>query len=284
MSHPPADVQIDEQLIRGLLRQAPRYTALPLRFMAHGYDNELWRLGDEYLVRLPRRRSAAHLLLNEIRWLGDIATLVPLAVPTVLFAGQPDDVYPFRWTITSWLPGEPATLLSPIQRDSYAESFAAVLRSLHVPAPPDAPVSPYRGVPLSRRADRVTQLLPRLGERGRRLLEIFHDGLAADLYTGAPVWLHGDPHPFNVLTRDGRLSALLDFGDVCCGDPASDLGTAWLHFTAEGLQRFVDAYGIDANTLARARGWATFYAAFLTELDPDHPLTACGQNAVELLS
>jgi aminoglycoside phosphotransferase (APT) family kinase protein len=37
------------------------------------------------------------------------------------------------------------------------------------------------------------------------------------------VWLDGDLHPGNMLVIGGRLSGVIDFGDLTSGDPATDL-------------------------------------------------------------
>ena len=72
--------------------------------------------------------------------------------------------------------------------------------------------------------------------------------------------LHGDPHPWNLVNRRGRLAGLIDYGDVCAGDPASDLATGWL--TLDPSQRAVfrgvlDAGGThDDDAWRRARAWA----------------------------
>ena len=42
-----------------------------------------------------------------------------------------------------------------------------------------------------------------------------------------PVWLHGDVAVGNLLVRDGRLAAVLDFGSSGVGDPACDCVIAW---------------------------------------------------------
>ena len=71
-----------------------------------------------------------------------------------------------------------------------------------------------------------------------RLRGVVDDGLRAARWSRPPVWLHGDPHPWNLVHRDGRLAGLVDFGDVCAGDPASDLAGAWLAFDADQRSRF----------------------------------------------
>lgn len=58
-------------------------------------------------------------------------------------------------------------------------------------------------------------------------------------WTGHPVWLHGDLHPANMVVADGTLRAVIDFGDLTSGDPATDLATAWLTFNAAGRRAFV---------------------------------------------
>ena len=55
------------------------------------------------------------------------------------------------------------------------------------------------------------------------------------MWSGPPVWIHGDLHPCNLLVTDGRLSAVLDFGNLTAGDPATDLSVAWMRARGWGL-------------------------------------------------
>lgn len=279
MPAPPADVRISVALVRALLRQAPQYAGRSLRRSAHGWDNELWRLGEDLAVRLPRRREAAPLIRAEVRWLSRVAAPLPVAAPVPLFAGEPAAGYPYPWTVVPWLTGRAATHTPPAARDAYATELAAALRQLHAPAPADAPHNPFRGVRL---ADRVPHVVARLSGRGPdlALLEVVRDAVRAPQWAGPARWLHGDPHPGNVLLHDGRLSALIDFGDLCGGDPASDLGAAWLHFTPAGRTRFFAAYGADDALQRRARGWAVLLATAIRGADQDPPLRACADHAL----
>ncbi|WP_370894712.1 phosphotransferase [Janibacter sp. GXQ6167] len=52
-------------------------------------------------------------------------------------------------------------------------------------------------------------------------------GRAARPYRGAPVLLHADLIPGNVLHRRGEVVGLIDFGALTTGDPAYDLTCAW---------------------------------------------------------
>ncbi len=191
--HPPADVVIDEGLIRGLLeRQLPQFAGLPLWPAAHGWDNEMWRLGADLVVRLPRRREAAQLLRHEVRWLPVLARQLPVSIPTPVAGGVPDDTYPYPWAVLPWLPGHPASSLAPSQRDAYAGEFGQALRALHRVAPSDAPINPFRGGDLRTRRSAVADRLAGL-EHADELLAMVDDAIAARAWAGEPRWLHGDP-------------------------------------------------------------------------------------------
>jgi aminoglycoside phosphotransferase (APT) family kinase protein len=90
----------------------------------------------------------------------------------------------------------------------------------------------------------------------RAAIRAWEAALGAPAWTGPPVWIHGDLHSGNVLARQGRLSAVIDFGCLGVGDPACDVMVAWTLFTAESRNAFRAALLIDDTTWARGRGWA----------------------------
>lgn len=75
-------------------------------------------------------------------------------------------------------------------------------------------------------------------------------------WDGVDRWFHGDVAEGNLLLRDGRLAAVIDFGTCGVGDPACDLAVAWTLLTAEGRQAFRERLAVDDVTWARGRGWA----------------------------
>ncbi len=87
-----------------------------------------------------------------------------------------------------------------------------------------------------------------------------------------PVWVHGDVAVGNLLVRDGRLSAVIDFGSSGVGDPACDTVIAWTLFTGESREAFRATLGMDNATWARGRGWALWKALITIlgnrEMDP----------------
>lgn len=290
MATPAAEVDVDAHLVRALLRdQHPDLADLPLAVVANGWDNVVLRLGDLLAVRLPRRAAAARLIEHEQRWLPEIAHRVAAVVPVPdpVRTGRPALGYPWSWSVVRWLPGTAAG--ERVGGVRVAESLAAFVELLHVPAPGDAPVNPVRAVPLATRSDAVltrlaTEDVPRAGE----LAALWETAAALPAYAGPPVWVHADLHPFNVLfstAPDGspRLSAVVDFGDVTAGDPAVDLATAWLTLDREARRTFRARVTADDDTWTRARGWAVSIASALHLSDDRASQRVAGRAIGEVL-
>lgn len=266
---PLAEIDIDAALIRVLLEdQFPDLAGLPVRIVESGWDNVMARLGDDLALRLPRRAMADALLLNEQAWLPELASHLPLPIPAPIRCGRPTDAYPFHWSVLPWLPGEAADMSPP--DPSEADTLASFLKVLHkLPLPADTPTNPHRDCPLTGKQPDIERRMALLEGKTnllcRRLLEIWREGLAAPIDTPL-CWIAGDMHARNVLVEDGRLSAIIDWGDMCAGDRATDLASIWALFGDAGARRAaIDAYGMSDATLARARGWAAFFGVILLE-------------------
>jgi aminoglycoside phosphotransferase (APT) family kinase protein len=265
-----AKVEITAELVRDLLRdQHPDLADLPVTLGARGWDNQLWRLGDDLAIRLPwATETADALLLKEHAWVPLLAPLLPLPVPVPQRLGEPSRRFPRPWLVTTWVPGAPGDLAPATCSSSAADALAAFLTALHRPAPAGAPTGRGRGGALSEVAEGVANGLAALTELGLvpdpdGAQAIWHDAVAAPAWAGPQVWLHGDLHPANVLTENGNLCGIVDFGDLCAGDPAVDLAACWVLLPDdEGVHRFQRAYQVagDAPTWRRARGWAVWRA------------------------
>ena len=260
-----AEVELEQDLVRGLLRdQHPDLADLELRDVSGGWDNQQWRLGDELAVRLPRTERAPELLRREQTWLPVLAGRLPLPTPTPVRIGEPSERFEHTWTIVRWVEGEPADL-APVTRREAAEILAGFLRALHHQAPADAPANPARGIPLAglEHVDDWFAVIADHPDAGAAW-DVWEAALAAPVWQGAPVWLHGDLHPANVIVRDGTPAGVIDFGELCGGDPATDLSAAWILLPAGAAGRFFDAYEqADEATVIRARGWAVLRALHL---------------------
>ncbi len=281
-STPAAEIDIDVALVRNLLvRQQPGLCAETIRIMESGWDNVMVRVGDNLAMRLPRRAVAEPLLLNEQKWLPLLAPKLPVAIPVPIYSGTAQEHYPFAWSLQKWLPGHAADLAPPDENETGV--LAGFLTALHrLPVPKNAPANAVRDCPLSAKQSDISKRMRALADTPlvtRRIEAAWRTAIAepADLKT---CWVAGDIHARNVLTQAGKISAFIDWGDMCVGDPASDLASIWALFgDADARLRAIHTYGMSDSLIIRAVGWAIFYGVLLAETGrhdtPRHYLMGC---------
>lgn len=294
METPAADIRVTEALVEQLVAEQQPDLAGPLRLVASGWDNVLYQLGHDYVVRLPRRREAAELIVGEQRWLADIAKRVDTRLPVPVRMGKPSQYYPWHWSICEWIDGTPAGNLTPVDLAPIALPLAEFIAQLQVPAPISgerAPANPVRGVPLAMRSDAVLARLEHgVGIDPEPLRALWAESLSVPHWSGAPLWLHGDLHPANIIVSRRLpelvdLVAIIDFGDLTSGDPATDLAAAWLVFEPDARAVFrtrLDQLGVaDSDTWRRARGWALCIASAMAAHSDDDPrMAAIGRHGL----
>ena len=286
-AEPVADAPVTPALARDLLRdQHPDLADLPIEPAESGWDNEVMRLGSELALRLPRRAVAAQLVCNEQTWLPIVAPGLPLSVPIPIRIGRPALGYPYPWSVVPWFDGLPSDLAPPDADQGVV--LARFLRALHQPASAEAPSNRFRGVPLAERSAAFeTQLAAseRIeGARGPHLRAVWDAALRAPIDLPR-TWFHGDLHGRNVIVRDGRLAAVIDWGDMAAGDPACDLASVWMLLPDLGARRAAVAeYAASAATWARAKGWAALMSVMLLSITDNPRMPAMARQIVARLA
>lgn len=261
------DPHIDADLARRLVAdQFPQWRDLDVRPVRDGgWDNRTFHLGDDMLVRLPRARQYIGQVEKEQVWLPRLAPQLPLPIPAPVGVGAPAEDYPYPWSIYRWIDGETvghAGLSDPVRLASDLADFLSTLRRADARGgPPPGKHNHFRGGDLAVYDSQTRKAVRILGDLidGEAALKAWEHALGTR-WTGAPVWLHGDVTPGNLLMRDGRLCAVIDFGLACVGDPACDLAIAWTTFHGEAREAFRERLGLDAGTWARGRAWALWKA------------------------
>ena len=253
-----------------------------------GWDNRTYRLGDEMTVRLPTAEGYAPAIDKEHRWLPVLAPLLPIAVPMPLAKGVPGEGYPFNWSIRGWLEGETSSLDRIDDMCGFAASVAGFLRALQRVNGTDGPRagahSFYRGAWPGHYDEETLRSLTILEGRidTERAAAVWEAALEATWH-GPPVWFHGDIASGNLLVRDGRLVAVIDFGTSGVGDPACDLVIAWTMFSADSRETFRRAVDQDSATWARARGWALWKAliGLAEDIDTNEERAAVNRRIID---
>ncbi len=258
------EILIDAPLVRQLVdTQFPEWCYLPVTPMASaGTDNAIFRLGASLAVRLPRRPQARRQVEKEYRWLPKLAPALPLEIPAPVALGRPAEGYPHLWSVCPWLTGETAVqarINDPTQAALDLAHFIIALRRIDAdggPAP--GPHNSGRGEPLAWRDAETRNAIAQLEGRidTRAAAAAWDWALQAPAWNGPPTWVHGDLLPTNLLIRDDRLSAVIDFGCLGAGDPACDLMAAWTVLSAEARRPFRAALAGDDAMWRRGMGWA----------------------------
>lgn len=273
---PAAEVEVTEDLVRQLLTdQKPELAAEPIIDLAHGWDNISFRVGDDLVARFPRRQLAAGLVENEARWLPTFADRLPLPIPAPTFLGRPGRGFPWSWVLAPWIEGVSAATAGDLDLTGCARDLGLFMRALHQPAPDEAPFNPFRGVPLQTRDEVTRRRIEMLGESidPQAVAVLWEEALRTPPHRGPALWIHGDLHPHNLLVEGGKLSGVVDFGDVTAGDPATDLAVAWMLFGPADRELLMASYGkADEECWARAKGWALALALAYLANSADNPV------------
>lgn len=282
----PNSAHLDTSLVRRLVAgQFPEWAGLPVRPVEFdGWDNTTFRLGNDMSVRLPSHEVYVPQVEKEHTWLPLLAPSLPLPIPVPLAKGDPTDEFAYPWSVRRWIDGEiagrgehataePAAHIGDLT--AFASELGAFLVALRridpASGPPAGPHSFWRGGPLAIYDIETRQTIADLGDRidVDAVTKVWEAALDAT-WQAKPVWVHGDVAPTNLLVRDGRLCAVIDFGCSAVGDPACDLVMAWTFFTEQTRGAFRAALSLDAATWARGRGWALWKALLVLNRAVQH--------------
>jgi len=217
------------------------------------------------VVRLASAAEYAAQVQKEQSWLPVVAPLLPLPISMPLKRGNPSLEYPFEWSIYTWIEGETATPESIDNLVGCAVTLAGFLNALYridtAGGPCAGPHNFYRGGSLAVYDTQMKEALMLLEDEIKaNILKSMWEKAVNSVWNKAPVWVHGDVSAGNLLVKQGRLSAVIDFGCMAIGDPACDLVIAWTLFKGESRKAFHNSFYFDEPVWDRARGWALWKA------------------------
>lgn len=282
--------KINAELARRLIAaQFPQWKDLRIDLVDQGgWDNKTFHLGSDMLIRMPSSEDYEPQVEKEDFWLPKLAPLLPLEIPQPIALGMPGEGYPWKWSVRRWIEGVTASSASMPNRVEFAVALAKFINALHSIDAKDGPLpgfhSFYRGGSLSHYDDEVTQAIEALKNRidAQHTREIWEAGLASS-WQKPGVWIHGDLSPGNLLVRNERLTAVIDFGQMAVGDPACDLSIAWTFFHGDSRAAFCQALPLDPETWRRAKAW-TLWKALVTAAGFTDPENFESKRSWQILS
>lgn len=291
-----ADIEVDADRARRLIEaQFAELRGVPIRPLATGWDNAVFVVDDRWAFRFPRRAIAVPGVEREIEALPRLAGHLPLPIPEPAWIGGPADDYPWPWFGAPLLPGvELADAgLADDDRVDLARDLGAFLRALHDPSlarlvGTSLPVDPNRRADMALRVPLTRRRIAELTASGTwtptpAVLALLDDAAGLPVPPRTSV-LHSDLHVRHVLVEGGRATGIIDWGDVCIGDPSVDLSIAYGAFGTTARAAFMATYGaIALLTELRARVIAVFLSAALLAYATDVGLDALRDESLAAL-
>ncbi len=287
-----AEVVVDEALARRLIAgQFPSVELASLRPFGAGWDNTVWLVDERWIFRFPRREIAIPGIERQLALLPSLAEQVAVPVSAPVFVGRPAGGFPWPFSGSELVPGGElcdADLDEPA-RIALARSLGAFLRELHAARVEGAESLP---VDFNGRADmtvRVPRTVEQLAEvealgvwRRPRGLDRLLDRAAALPPSSRRALVHGDLHMRHVLVDDvGALAGVIDWDDICLGDPCIDLSLLASYLPPAARSAFVAEYGpVSDDQLVRARVLALSLCAALAAYGHEEGLPNVAREAV----
>lgn len=236
---------VDAALVHKLIvQQFPRWQHLPIRSVQNpGWDHFTFHLGDDKLIRLPSANCYVEQVQKEYEWLPRLAAGgLPVTIPAPLGLGAPSKIFPYHFLVTHWIPGHTGgSREASLDLKAFAGQLADFMKALHqmptIGGPQPGPANFYRGGDLRIYNEETLRLLHNqpLSFALKEGLKIWEAALSSQ-WAKASVWVHGDISMGNLLFTEKRLTAVIDWGLCCVGDPACDLMLACAFLKAKAAK------------------------------------------------
>lgn len=262
----PINVSLVEKLIQ---EQFPEWAHLEVKpVKLSGHDNRTFHLGDEMSVRLPSDAAYAPQVEKENKWLPLLSKELSLPISSPIAKGSPSEEYPWPWSINKWIEGETVTKENIRDLNEFAADLGAFLVALQSVDASNGPIAGahnfYRGGLISVYDEEARGAIENNKDIfDETVLKYLWDLALQSTWKRKPVWIHGDVAPGNLLVKDGKLCAVIDFGILGVGDPACDAAMAWTFFDQNSRDIFKERLRMDEETWNRARGWALWKALII---------------------
>ncbi|MBJ8105672.1 MULTISPECIES: aminoglycoside phosphotransferase family protein [Bacillus cereus group] len=268
----PINVSLVEKLIQ---EQFPEWAHLEVKpVKLSGHDNRTFHLGDQMSVRLPSDAAYAPQVEKENKWLPILSKELSLPISAPIAKGNPSEEYPWSWSINKWVEGETVTKENVHDLNEFATDLGSFLVALQSIDASNGPIAGahnfYRGGLISVYDQEARVAIENSKDVfDEALLKHFWNLALRSTWECKPVWVHGDIAPGNLLVKDGKLSAVIDFGILGVGDPACDAAMAWTFFDKNSRNIFKEILRMDEETWNRARGWALWKALITYDANRD---------------
>ncbi len=205
----------------------------PLTLLGEGFMSWAVETPTGVVFRIPKRQRAAQRAEVERLFLADLAPTLSIDVPSQTYHGPPSDLCPWGYSGYAKVPGAALDLprMTPSAISRAAENLGKFFAALHAfpleRAGELGVLDNWREEYLQLRGAVMPRLAKELTPQEYGLVDSWWEEYLADgrNWNFAPAVVHGDVGPQHLLvSEDGNLTGVIDFGEVMIGDPAVDFG------------------------------------------------------------
>ncbi|MGL5741960.1 MAG: aminoglycoside phosphotransferase family protein [Legionella sp.] len=208
-------------------------------------------------------------MTKEQTLLPKLAPHLTVSIPVPIKMGAVSRSYPYPFSIYKWLEGESINLLvldnDCLQKLAYdLARFLKELQSINtVEGPVPGQHNWWRGDHVSVYDKGTREQISELSTviDGNEAIKLWERACKTK-WSKSHVWIHGDFAIGNMLIKEGKLSAIIDFGWMALGDPACVLVIAWTFLNGKARDIFFQEMDLDEDTWLRAKAWALWKETF----------------------
>lgn len=271
-----SDNEINCKLAQDLIKsQFPQFAKLPIVAMiSAAEDHKLFRLGENMIIRMPKFDWAADSIKNEIFFSTELAKQIKTSISYPMHIGLPSKIYPWHWVITPWYDGAAAQFEKNNEYANIAIELSNFLNQMHEANIINSRES-KRNISLNELQDQFYESINQLEQEANRFIikDIWQEITNEKSPSNIKFLIHGDLLPSNILIKDNRLTAIIDFSDIGLGDPICDLIIAWSIFNKESRLAFKNNLKyIDESTWRRGKAWSLAKAIIMLAYFQDKSL------------
>jgi aminoglycoside phosphotransferase (APT) family kinase protein len=212
-------MEINFELAKKLItEQFPQWKELPISPVSHsGWDNRTFHLGQDMVIRLPSAVEYEPQILKECLWLPKLARQVSFKIPKPMGLGYPSKIYPWHWSINTWIDGSSLNQEPNVDLKQLAKDLAQFLKEFEDADANNGPEAGkhnfYRGASLTHYDHEMQEAIPKIKNKEQReIAEKLWEEATSSEWINPPVWVHGDIATGNLLIKDGGLEAVRGFG------------------------------------------------------------------------
>jgi aminoglycoside phosphotransferase (APT) family kinase protein len=263
------------QNIKKIIEESfPQYKNLPIKEVKfQGHDNRTFHLGDNLLIRLPSHERYSKSIEKEYFILNYIKSHFSTKITESVHIGMPCEFYPYNFLINKYIEGKSLNEIKLLDKKEFILDLCKFLNELwNIDINVNYDLKPdNRGSHVGLYAYELLELLniyeKHLILKPKDIIKKINPILGT--FCEKRVFIHGDLLPGNIIIKNNKLEAIIDWGCGAIGDPACDVIIAYMYFNKHERKIFKDNLYIDEDTYNRGKIWALWKLLINIKIKPD---------------